>query len=78
MQPIIPLFYTQAQLDQQLTQKQFIFILPAIALIICCSNLVFGKIFSQIDLLVMKLLSWTTVFFEAFVLFALLRIIAII
>ncbi|MEO8581264.1 MAG: hypothetical protein ABI425_01650 [Patescibacteria group bacterium] len=78
LQPIIPLFYTLPQLDQQLARKEFMFVLPIISISVCIVNLVFGKILSKIDFLMMQLLAWLTVFLEFLLLFALVRIILII
>jgi hypothetical protein len=78
LQPIIPLFYTLPQLDQQLTSKEFIFILPAMAVSFFLINFFCGKILSQIDFLMMQLLSWVSVLLQFLLLFALIRIIIII
>lgn len=75
--PMIPLFYTLSQLDEQLTQKEFIFLIPAISLIIFTTHIVFGKILSKTDLVMMQLLSWTTVLLNFLLLFSLIRILII-
>lgn len=78
LQPIIPLFYTLPQLDQQLVRKEFIFIIPALAVAIFFVNLFCGKALSRIDFLMMQLLCWSTVLLEFLLLFALVRIIIIV
>lgn len=78
LQPVIPLFYTLPQLDQQVVAKEFMFILPTLSVCFFFINLFCGKVLSKIDYLMMQLLSWLTVFLEFLLLFALIRIIVII
>ena len=78
MQPIVPLFYSLPQLDQQLVTKEFLFLLPTFSLVIFLIQIVSGKILSNIDLMMMLLINWTSVLLNFLLLVALIRILIII
>lgn len=78
IQPEIPLLYSLARPEQQILPKEYIFLIPGVAL-------AFGLIDSMIilslkkyDVLLLKLFSWITVVFIALLNFALFRILYIV
>lgn len=78
LQPVIPLFYSLSQPQQQLTNKEWIFLLPGLALMIIGVHYFLTQAFSKTQPLLIKLFSWTTLFIEILILMAFLRIILIV
>jgi hypothetical protein len=76
-QPIIPLFYSLARPDQALTSKEWIFLFPAIALLITLLHSILLSLFKDLEKLVLRLFAWTTLVLLSFLLLALIRIIII-
>lgn len=74
----VPLFYSLAQPHQQLAPKIFLFTVPVLSLFLSLINGTILLKLHKYDLLLLQLLSWVTVTFEALLLFALVRIIFIV
>ncbi len=76
--PMIPLFYTLTQVDEQLVNRNWIFILPAISVTILMIH--FGVIYfaRRYDQTLLKFFSYMTIFVQALLLAVLLRVILII
>jgi len=72
LQPVIPLFYTLPQLEQQLVAKEWIFLLPSlIALVAVLHSFIAYRLQDGFSLL-LQLFTWTSVlvaggFFLAFI-----------
>ncbi len=77
-QPDIPLFYSLAQNNQQLVGKEYIFILPILAIVFGIMNMLIITILKKYDKLLLTLFSWVTTIFQALLTFALLRILFIV
>lgn len=78
IQPQVPLFYSLARTSQHLVSKYWLFLLPALSLIINLIHLMIANLIKQTDKLLMKLFVWTTVGIQFVLGLALLRILAII
>jgi hypothetical protein len=78
IQPQVPLFYSLARTSQHLTSKNWLFLLPALSLLISFSHLIIAKIIRHNDQLLMKLFAWTTVGTQLILGLALFRILIII
>ncbi len=78
LQPEIPLFYSLADPEQQLAHKPWIFILPAISLLINSLHLILIRVFNQLEELVLNLFTWSTVVLQIILLMTLTRLISII
>lgn len=78
IQPQVPLFYSLARPSQHLTSKYWLFLLPALSLLINITHLMIVSFIKQTDKLLMKLLTWTTVGMQLILGLALFRILIII
>lgn len=78
LQPIVPLFYSLALLEQQIVPKEFLFFIPALSLGFFFLNAFFSQILSRMDELMMQMVSWSTLLINILLLFAFFRIIMII
>ena len=78
VQPNIPLFYSLAQNDQQLVNKEYLFVLPFLSLTFGVMNILLITILKKYDKLLLSLFSWVATIFQVLLLFALLRILLIV
>lgn len=78
IQPQVPLFYSLARTSQHLTSKNWLFLLPALSLLISLSHFIIAKMIRHRDQLLMKLFAWTTVGIQLVLGLALFRILIII
>ncbi|NCS97163.1 MAG: hypothetical protein GW762_01045 [Candidatus Pacebacteria bacterium] len=76
--PQIPLFYSLALSSQQLTTKEFIFVLPGLSVLFGILNSVLILRLQKYDVLLIRLFSWITVVCIALLLFSLIRILYIV
>jgi len=61
LQPIIPLFYTLPQLEQQLMPKEWIFLVPALLLSISVLHTYIAYRLQKEHTLLLQLFAWTSV-----------------
>ena len=78
LQPEIPLFYSLSDPEQQLTAKEWIFLLPVLSLIILIVNTVGLILISRVDKVMTRLAMWSTILIELLLCFNLLRILIIV
>lgn len=78
LQPIIPLFYTLAQLEQQLVAKEWIFLFPVLITLITISHSWISYKIQTGNSILLQLFSWTTVIIVAFFALSQLRIILLV
>lgn len=78
LQPVVPVWYTLAQPNQQLTTKEWLFIFPALCFTMTILH--FGLLASlrHYGQLMTKLMVWTTLVFQLLLTGALLRIVWIV
>ncbi len=76
-QPELPLFYSLATKQDQLAPKVFLFLFPAISLIINILHFFIVKFLQQFSSILLKLFIGTTIALQVLVGFALIRIIVI-
>lgn len=78
LQPVIPLFYTLTQLEQQLVVKEWIFIFPtAIALISAVHSYILFRM-QDGHMLLLQLFSWTSILIISLFLISQIRIILLV
>ena len=75
LQPQIPIFYSLADLNSQLANKEMIFLLPAIGLGMWIAHLVIMRFNKSIDAFMWRLLAMVTLFLEILILIINARII---
>jgi len=76
-QPEIPLFYTLANMEDQLVSKVLIFLFPAISFIINVIHFLIVKSLQKYSAVLLKLFVGTTITLQVLIGFALFRIIFI-
>lgn len=76
--PEIPLFYSLADSSSHLAQKNWIFLLPILSLLINLAHFSLSKVFKQIDSFVLRLFIWATLIFQIILFMISIRIIAVI
>lgn len=74
IQPQVPLFYSLAQLENQLVARHWFLLLPATAGMSVLTHFLGIQFFLRQDHFIIKMISWLSVFFTAFSLFATIRI----
>lgn len=77
-QPEVPIFYSLAEPVQHLASKEWLFVFPALSIIIAIVHTALIRLVSKSELLLLKLFAWTTVVVQTVLLLALLRIVYII
>jgi len=77
-QPKIPLFYSLSLAKDHLVDKQWVFLLPALAIIINILNFSIVKLFQNTNKLILSLMANTTVFFQLICLATIIRLAIII
>jgi uncharacterized membrane protein len=77
LQPEIPLFYSLADANDQLVNKQWLFLLPSLSLAINIIHLILIRVLKKLDDLILALFAWSTVILEVVLLLIVLRIIYI-
>lgn len=78
IQPIIPLMYTLALPEQQLVNKEWIIIFPALSFTFNFFNLISLNMMKKYKKVLLQIFSWTTVLLQLLLLIAMIRIIIII
>lgn len=78
LQPQVPLFYSLARKSQYLAAKGWLFLFPALSLLITLVHFSILKMIHTADPLLIKLFTWITVGMQVLLGIALLRIILII
>lgn len=76
--PVIPLFYSLSQADQQLATKEWIFLFPAILTLVVLGHVTLVHSFRDYEPLLLQLFSWTTLAMCVLVLAAGIRIMVIV
>jgi len=59
IQPVIPLFYSLPDPNEQLVNKSWLLLLPALSFLINLTHLGLLKIFPTVDQLMVKLFAWS-------------------
>ena len=59
IQPVIPLFYSLPDPNEQLVNKSWLLLLPALSFLINLTHLGLLKIFPTVDQLMVKLFTWS-------------------
>lgn len=59
IQPVIPLFYSLPNPNEQLVNKSWLLLLPALSFLINLTHLGLLKIFPTVDQLMVKLFAWS-------------------
>ena len=59
IQPVIPLFYSLPNPNEQLVNKSWLLLLPALSFLINLAHLGLLKIFPTVDQLMVKLFAWS-------------------
>lgn len=78
IQPVVPLFYSLSEPEQQLAGKHWLLLLPALSLIFNFIHLGIIKLTKQLDQLVIKLYAWSGLVVQAILLMITLRNILIV
>ena len=78
LQPVIPLYYSLPQPEQQIVSKQFIVIVPLLSICVVIIHTLYAGILNRSDVIMTKTLNWFTVLITAFLLFIIMRILLII
>lgn len=76
-QPQLPLLYTVASKSDQLVDKIFIFIFPALSFVMNIVHYVIARLLKKFSIILLKLFVGTTLGLQVILLFAFLRIILI-
>jgi hypothetical protein len=76
--PLIPLFYNRLEIKDQLVKKEWVFILPIIALMITVVHFLVIWLARRYDQTLLKVFSYITIFLQLLVTAVLLRIILIV
>lgn len=74
IQPQVPLFYSLAEQENQLAARHWLLLLPAMAGISVLTHFIGIQFFLKQDHFIIKMISWLSVFFTAFCVFATIRI----
>jgi hypothetical protein len=78
LQPVVPLFYSLARKDQYLVSKEWLFLFPALSLLITLTHWLILNSMKDYEPLLLKIFAWTTVGFQVILSLALVRIILIV
>lgn len=76
--PLIPLFYNRLEIKDQLAEREWIFVLPAIAIAITVVHFLVIWLARKYDPTLLKVFSYITIFLQLLLLAILLRIILIV
>ncbi len=76
--PLIPLFYNRLEIKDQLVEREWIFVLPAIALMITITHFLVIWLARKYDQTLLKVFGYITIFLQLLLLAVLLRIILIV
>ena len=76
-QPELPLFYTVANKEEQLAPKIFLFLFPAISVVITITHFFIARLLQRFSAVLLKLFLGTTLMLQILLGFALARIIFI-
>jgi len=78
LQPVIPLFYTLTQAEQQLVAKEWIFIFPVIIASMAVVHSFILYRMQEGHILLLQLFSWTSILISALFLISQIRIILLV
>lgn len=76
--PEIPIFYSLALSSQHLAAKEFVFVLPGLAILFVLVNSTIMMRLQKYDVLLIRLFAWITTVCLSLLLFALIRILTIV
>lgn len=76
--PLIPLFYSRLEINEQLAEKKWLFVLPLIATAITIVHFFVIWLARKYDQTLLKVFSYVTIFLQLLLLAVLLRIILIV
>lgn len=78
LQPEIPIFYSLAQSNQQLAPKYWIFLFPFLSFLTTLSNFALIKRNSDLEAILVAVISWTTVAWQLMLMLTCLRLMTIV
>lgn len=78
LQPVIPLFYTLIQTENQLAAKEWLFLFPILSALITLIHVVILSRLLNYEQVVIQLFTWMSVVMQALLLIAFFRILVII
>lgn len=78
LQPIVPLWYSLTQLEDQLAPKVWLFTLPLVAMGVTIGHVFLLRYLLKNDEIVMQLFAWLTVVITILLLLSLVRIVVIV
>ncbi len=78
IQPVIPLFYSLPDAQQQLVSRNWLLLLPALSILFNTIHIGGIRLFSQMDQLMIKLYAWAAVVIQSTLLMIALRNILIV
>lgn len=78
LQPEIPIFYSLAQSSQQLAPKYWIFLFPFLSFLTTLTNFTLIKRNSDLETVLVAVISWTTVAWQFLLMLTCVRLLAII
>ncbi|MBU0974940.1 hypothetical protein KKD03_04545 [Patescibacteria group bacterium] len=76
-QPELPIYYSLAQKNEQIVQKEYLFLFPAISLLMNLLHFQIIKVLKKYSSLMLTLFVYTTAFLQIMFLLSLLRIVMI-
>ncbi|MCA9372739.1 hypothetical protein KC921_01410 [Candidatus Woesebacteria bacterium] len=76
-QPVLPLFYTFTRPEQTLVNKWWLLLIPGCSLLFSLFAHTFQLVLRTVDVFVLQLFAWFTVFVQIVLLLAIVRIIGI-
>lgn len=74
LQPVIPLFYSLARIDQHLADKELLIIFPIISFLITMIHFGMIQLFKFLDTILLKIFTWMTVFIQILLAISMIRI----
>lgn len=78
LQPEIPIFYSLAQSNQQLAPKYWIFLFPFLSFLTTVTNFSLIKRNSDLETILIAVISWTTVTWQFLLMLTCVRLLAIV
>lgn len=75
LQPVIPLFYSLALPSQYLVSKEWIFVFPAFSFGITIGHLIIIKLIKEYEVVLLKLVAWSSIILQILLCLAMIRII---
>lgn len=78
LQPTVPLFYTLADVNDFLVPKMWLFVFPALSILITVTHLWLLRVLHSHDRLIVQVFCWQTVIIQSLLLISLIRILLLV